>query len=82
MEDVEKRLFAERHYQYKKFPESPGGCAYQRDPIPPDWILDYWHPMEKAMYPKYFATREQRKKEYEEFYRKQYGEPPAQSEHH
>ncbi|OXB82943.1 UNVERIFIED_CONTAM: hypothetical protein H355_009853 [Colinus virginianus] len=28
----------------------------------PEWCLDYWHPSEKAMYPDYFAKREQWKK--------------------
>lgn len=77
----EQKLFEQRLWQYKKFAESPGGVAYAREVVPPDWILDYWHPMEKAAYPKYFATREKRKKEYEVFYRQQYGEPPS-NEHH
>lgn len=25
----------------------------------PEWALDSWHPSEKAMYPDYFAKREQ-----------------------
>uniref|UniRef100_A0A665UKA2 NADH dehydrogenase [ubiquinone] 1 beta subcomplex subunit 9 n=1 Tax=Echeneis naucrates TaxID=173247 RepID=A0A665UKA2_ECHNA len=28
----------------------------------PEWVLDYWHPSEKAMYPDYFSKREQWKK--------------------
>lgn len=28
----------------------------------PEWALDFWHPSEKAMYPDYFAKREQWKK--------------------
>lgn len=52
---------------------SPGGCAYEREVIPPDWILDYWHPLEKAQYPEYFARREQRKKEYVMWWEKTYG---------
>ncbi|XP_033216437.1 NADH dehydrogenase [ubiquinone] 1 beta subcomplex subunit 9 [Belonocnema kinseyi] len=75
----------EWHFKYqhpipKKFPYSVGGCAYQREPLIPDWVLDYWDPWEKAFYPKYFAKREQRKKEYVEFYKKMYGEP--EKEHH
>nr|XP_051686398.1 NADH dehydrogenase [ubiquinone] 1 beta subcomplex subunit 9 isoform X2 [Oryctolagus cuniculus]XP_051700778.1 NADH dehydrogenase [ubiquinone] 1 beta subcomplex subunit 9 isoform X2 [Oryctolagus cuniculus] len=31
-------------------------------PLVPEWCLDYWHPSEKAMYPDYFAKREQWKK--------------------
>ncbi|OXU24055.1 hypothetical protein TSAR_010563 [Trichomalopsis sarcophagae] len=74
--DAEKELADQRHWSYKKFPESVGGCAYEREVIPPDWVLDYWDPVEKAAYPKYFAVREQRKKEFEEFYRQVYGKPP------
>lgn len=25
----------------------------------PEWLLEYWHPSEKAMYPDYFSKREQ-----------------------
>ncbi|KAJ0171506.1 hypothetical protein K1T71_013056 [Dendrolimus kikuchii] len=41
-----------------------GGVAYQRVVQPPDWILDYWHPLEKAHFPEYFRKRESRKCEY------------------
>lgn len=54
---------------------SPGGCAYEREVTPPDWVLDYWHPLEKAQYPEYFARREERKKEYVIWWEKQYGKP-------
>lgn len=37
--------------------------------------MDYWHPLEKAQYPDYFARREQRKKEFVEWYDKTYGRP-------
>ncbi|XP_011500890.1 PREDICTED: NADH dehydrogenase [ubiquinone] 1 beta subcomplex subunit 9 [Ceratosolen solmsi marchali] len=71
---AEEKLRNDVFYDYIQFPQSPKGVAYCRDEPPPDWVLDYWHPMEKAMYPKYFALREQRKIEYEEFYKKEYGE--------
>ena len=79
----EHDLFEMLHCQPLKFPTSPGGCAFDRHVTPPDWVLDLWEPMEKAMYPKYFALREKRKKEYVEWYNKQY--PDAQkdfSSHH
>lgn len=60
----EEELFLKNHPQPRKFADSPGGVAYEREVIPPDWILDYWHPLEKAQYPDYFARRELRKKEY------------------
>lgn len=62
---------------------SPGGIAYGREALIPDWVLDYWHPLEKAQYPDYFARREQRKKEYVAWWEKQYGKPnPEDYEHH
>lgn len=72
----EEELFQNLHYQPIKFAQSPGGVAYARDVVPPDWVMDYWHPLEKAQYPKYFAKRERLKKEYIEFYEKQYGNGP------
>lgn len=61
---------------------SPGGCAFERDVEPPDWVLDYWHPLEKAQYPEFFAKREQRKKEYVAWWEKQYGKPDPKDLHH
>nr|XP_045601939.1 NADH dehydrogenase [ubiquinone] 1 beta subcomplex subunit 9-like [Procambarus clarkii] len=75
LEEGEKELFSLQHYQPKQFPLSPGGVAYGRVVEPPDWVLDYWHPMEKAEYPEYFARREQRKKEYIQWWEKSYGKP-------
>ncbi|GLH04155.1 NADH dehydrogenase [ubiquinone] 1 beta subcomplex subunit 9 [Gryllus bimaculatus] len=63
-------------------PLSPGGVAYARTVNPPDWVLDYWHPLEKAQYPQYFACREQRKKEFIELWEKQYGKPSKEDLHH
>lgn len=81
MEAGENELFMKQHPQPKKFPNSPGGVAYERENIPPDWIVDYWHPLEKAQYPDYFARREVRKKEYLEMWDKKYGKG-ADDAHH
>ncbi|XP_067006270.2 NADH dehydrogenase [ubiquinone] 1 beta subcomplex subunit 9 [Anabrus simplex] len=78
----EQELFNNQHYQPKKFPRSPGGVAFGREVIPPDWVLDYWHPLEKAQYPEYFARRELRKKEFIEMWEKQYGKPTQDASHH
>jgi NADH dehydrogenase (ubiquinone) 1 beta subcomplex subunit 9 len=43
-------------------------------------FLDYWHPLEKAQYPKYFATREIRKMEYIMWWQKKYGTEAGQEE--
>uniref|UniRef100_A0A6V7LME4 NADH dehydrogenase [ubiquinone] 1 beta subcomplex subunit 9 n=1 Tax=Bracon brevicornis TaxID=1563983 RepID=A0A6V7LME4_9HYME len=73
----EEELRGFLHPQPLVFATSPGGCAYDRESPSPDWVLDYWHPTEKAMYPKYFALREKRKLEYIEFYKKQYPDAPT-----
>ncbi|XP_075985474.1 NADH dehydrogenase [ubiquinone] 1 beta subcomplex subunit 9-like [Anticarsia gemmatalis] len=41
-----------------------GGVAAERLVTTPDWILDYWHPLEKAHFPEYFERRECRKCEF------------------
>ncbi|KAI8043822.1 hypothetical protein M5D96_005160, partial [Drosophila gunungcola] len=79
----QKELFETKHFQPRNFANSAGGCAFEREVIPPDWLLDYWHPLEKAQYPEYFAKREQRKKEYVVWWEKQYGKPdPKDLGHH
>lgn len=62
--------------------ESIGGTAYGRDIDCPDWVMDYWHPLEKAQYPEYFARREQRKKEFIEWWERKYGKPTGDTAHH
>lgn len=74
LEEGEKELFSKQHYQPITFANSATGIAYGRVAHCPDYVLDYWHPLEKAMYPKYFARREQMKAEYEEWYYKTYPE--------
>ncbi|XP_076315351.1 NADH dehydrogenase [ubiquinone] 1 beta subcomplex subunit 9-like [Tachypleus tridentatus] len=81
IEQGEDELFHKSHYQPLKFPCSPGGVAYERVVGSPDWVLDYWHPLEKAQYPEYFARREQRKKEYIELWEKTYGKPEELPSH-
>jgi len=75
----EKELKKTMHYQPLKFSYSPGGINYGRTAEPPDWVIDFWHPLEKARYPEYFARREQRKQEYIERWEKKYGKP---ADHH
>ena len=78
LEEAEDELFKYEHYNPKRFPEQYGGCAYERVQNCPDWVLDYWHPVEKEMYPKYFAKREQRKQEYLKFFQSQYAKSKEQ----
>ncbi|XP_044255879.1 NADH dehydrogenase [ubiquinone] 1 beta subcomplex subunit 9-like [Tribolium madens] len=72
VEEGEEELFKNQHWHIRKFTNSPGGTAYLREVTPPDWIIDYWHPLEKAQYPEYFARREERKREFVKFWQKQF----------
>merc|ERR1712002_51332 len=76
LNDGEEELFQYAHYQPKKFPYSPGGVAYERVFNPADWVIDYWHPKEKEVYPEYFARREERKKEFIKFWQDNYANAP------
>ncbi|XP_070777953.1 NADH dehydrogenase [ubiquinone] 1 beta subcomplex subunit 9 isoform X2 [Enoplosus armatus] len=60
----EEEFWANQHPQPYIFPDSPGGTSYERYECykVPEWLLDHWHPSEKAMYPDYFSKREQWKK--------------------
>nr|KAG5707157.1 hypothetical protein BaRGS_017841 [Batillaria attramentaria] len=51
------------------------------NPHTPDWLLDIWHPYEKAQYPEYFAKRELRKKEFIERWEKKYGKIDPETHH-
>ncbi|KAK7497735.1 hypothetical protein BaRGS_00011130 [Batillaria attramentaria] len=79
--DGERELWLKQNPQPFKFPESPGGVAYAREPHTPDWLLDIWHPYEKAQYPEYFAKRELRKKEFIERWEKKYGKIDPETHH-
>ncbi|XP_011553236.3 NADH dehydrogenase [ubiquinone] 1 beta subcomplex subunit 9 [Plutella xylostella] len=78
----EEELFLIQHPIPKKFTYSPGGVAFEREVEPPDWVLDYWHPLEKAEYPEYFKRREERKKQFIEMWEKEYGKEDPKSAHH
>lgn len=81
LQEGEKELFSCKHYAPMTFPESATGGAYGRECESPDCVLDYWHPLEKARYPKYFARREEMKKEYEKWYFETYPEEKKISDH-
>ncbi|XP_012216684.1 NADH dehydrogenase [ubiquinone] 1 beta subcomplex subunit 9 [Linepithema humile] len=81
LEEGEKELFSKIHYQPIMFPNSARGGAYGREVHVPDYVLDHWHPLEKARYPKYFERREKMKDEYEEWYYKTYPEEKKIKDH-
>uniref|UniRef100_L7M0I8 NADH dehydrogenase [ubiquinone] 1 beta subcomplex subunit 9 n=1 Tax=Rhipicephalus pulchellus TaxID=72859 RepID=L7M0I8_RHIPC len=82
LEKGEEELFMHEHPYPLHYALAPQGVAYGREQPSPDWVLDYWHPLEKAQYPEYFAKRELRKKEYVENWEKKYGKPGPDAAHH
>lgn len=54
---------------------SKDGISYGRVLESPDYVMDYYHPLEKARYPYYFAKREQMKEEYVRIWRKKMMKP-------
>lgn len=54
---------------------SKEGIAYGRHLESPDYVMDFYHPLEKAQYPYYFAKREQMKKEYMNMWKKKMMKP-------
>ncbi|KAL9874729.1 NADH dehydrogenase [ubiquinone] 1 beta subcomplex subunit 9-like isoform 2-T6 [Glossina fuscipes fuscipes] len=54
-------------------PLKPGGGVFEREVELPDWVFDYWHPLEKAQYPEFFAKHEDRKNQFVAWWEKQHG---------
>ena len=56
----EMEFWENQHPEPYVFPTAPGGVAYERTECYriPEFVLDMWHPSEKAVYPDYFAKRE------------------------
>lgn len=81
LSEAEEELRKKKHYAIKQFPYTIGGLTYDRAPHVPDWILDYWHPLEKAQFPDYFSKREKRKQEYITFWENKYGPRCPKKDH-
>uniref|UniRef100_UPI00358DFE03 NADH dehydrogenase [ubiquinone] 1 beta subcomplex subunit 9 n=1 Tax=Myxine glutinosa TaxID=7769 RepID=UPI00358DFE03 len=60
LQDAERELWHNLHPLPYRFPSAPGGTMYERYDCykAPEWVLDLWHPTEKAAYPDYFTKRE------------------------
>ncbi|KAK7583975.1 hypothetical protein V9T40_004938 [Parthenolecanium corni] len=78
LEEATEKFEYIRHPDPILFPSSYGAPAWDRTDVAKshDAVLDGWHPLEREQYPDYFARREQRKKEFVEWYDKTYGRPP------
>nr|XP_022904960.1 NADH dehydrogenase [ubiquinone] 1 beta subcomplex subunit 9-like [Onthophagus taurus] len=63
LQQGEEELFQKQHWYIKKFCNSVGGTAFQREVQTPDWAIDHWHPLEKMQYPEYFKRREEMKRD-------------------
>ncbi len=68
LEEGEEECFQHKTLQPFFFKNDPGGIIWQRQAVPPDSILDSWHPWERVQYMDYFNRREERKLEYEKYY--------------
>uniref|UniRef100_A0A2A4JFX2 NADH dehydrogenase [ubiquinone] 1 beta subcomplex subunit 9 n=1 Tax=Heliothis virescens TaxID=7102 RepID=A0A2A4JFX2_HELVI len=82
LKEGEQELFSLQHPIPRCFATSLGGVAHERVVTPPDWVIDYWHPLEKAHYPEYFKRREERKKEFIAMWEKEYGPADKKDEKH
>ncbi|XP_020278407.1 NADH dehydrogenase [ubiquinone] 1 beta subcomplex subunit 9 [Pseudomyrmex gracilis] len=82
LEEGEKEVFLKQHPIPSRYANSITGGAYNRTTESEDWVLDFWDPMEKAQYPKYFARREQMKDEYEKWYYETYPEEKKKLKDH
>lgn len=62
-------------YGLEWHPYSKEGIAYGRNMLSPDFVMDNYHPLEKAQYPYYFAKREAMKEEYLKLWKKKMVKP-------
>ena len=81
LEEGEQKLFERWHPYQKYFLWSPGGLMFERDFNYPDAHMDFYHPLEKAEYPYYFANREKLKKEYIKMWEQKYKNDPPIPDH-
>jgi len=68
LEEAEKEWIQRQHYDPLMLKNDPGGICYQRDVPIHDWLFDLYHPWEKVQLRDFFATREEMRKEYEEYF--------------
>ncbi|XP_002737953.1 NADH dehydrogenase [ubiquinone] 1 beta subcomplex subunit 9-like [Saccoglossus kowalevskii] len=61
LQEGEGEFYKNQHPQPYIFIDSPEGTRHERDLPAPEWVLDFWHPSERAQYPTYFARYEKRK---------------------
>ena len=82
LEDGEEKFRYSQHPSHLHGPPlhawSKDGIAYGRNLESPDYVMDYYHPLEKAQYPYYFAKREEMKDLYLKMWKKKvYKEEPT-----
>lgn len=74
LESGEKYLFDNIHPNHSDYqpyhPFSKEGISYGRELLSPDFVMDWYQPLEKAQYPYYYAKREKMKDEYLELWKK------------
>lgn len=80
LDSTEHKFLTYQIHPYHKFgqplhPYSKEGIAYGRNLESPDYVMDWYHPLEKAQYPYYFSKREQMKDEYVKLWTKKMYKP-------
>lgn len=62
-------------------PFSKEGISYMRNLESPDYVMDWWHPLNKAQFPYYFAKREAMKDDYIRMWKKKMVKPGVEAHH-
>lgn len=79
LEEGEAKLFKDIHPVHARgqpaLPYAKEGIAYGRNLESPDYVMDSYHPLEKAQYPYYYAKREAMKDEYIKLWKKKMMKP-------
>lgn len=65
----------DQFYGQPLHPFSKEGISYNRELHSPDYVMDWYHPLEKARFPYYFSKREAMKDEYLKVWRKKMMKP-------
>lgn len=82
---AEEEFVDNMHPHYKMgvetLPFSKDGISYSREELFPDYVMDFYSPIEKSLYPHFFAKREAMKREYLELWNKKMRKPTVKEPH-
>ena len=77
LDETEENFLSNQQHPYHAHGQpvhaySKEGIAYGRNLESPDYVMDNYHPLEKAQYPYYYAKREAMKEEYIKLWKKKF----------